>query len=385
VLGRLPMGAGTLALLLLVQDATGSFATAGLVEGFFAAGLAVGLPMLGRIVDRDGHTHVLLAAAVVEAAALTSLVIVADSGASIPGMCAVALVAGAATPPLGLCMRGIWSAALGEDDDRLQSAFAIEAVIVEIVFICGPLLAAALAAGISPSAGVLTFAGLSLVGTLTFAASEASRSWQPMARAERHWAGALRAPGLLVIGAAAAGFGLGQGILEVTLTAFGGDHGSTAIAGPLISMQAGASMIGGLWYGARRWRSDPADRFALLNVLLAVGFAPLVLAGSVGGLAVLMILPGLALAPVTSTCYLLISRVAPPGTATEGFGWSITATVVGAGIGSALGGSIVNGGHVSAGFLAAFAGVALGATAALVGRRTLATPASDASSLATPV
>ncbi len=369
IVGRLPIGAGTLTILLLVHAATGSFADAGVAGAFMAAGMAIGLPQLGRLVDRTGQTRVLVASGLLQAAAFVGLVALAEADAPLGALCAGAFAAGLVGPPLGLCMRGLWAQRLA-DRPELQSAFAIESVIVELVFICGPLLAGGLTAAFSPSVAMLGLAGLVLAGALGFAATEASRTWRGRDPGRRHWAGPLRSPGICAIALASAAFGVGQGALEVTLTAFGGAHGSTAIAGPLLSIQAAASLVAGVLYGSRTWRSNPADRFAAMNALLAIGFAPLALASSVAGLAPLMVLAGLGLAPVTSTLYLLTDRLAPAGTSTEAFGWTITATVVGSAAGSALGGAVVEG-SVRGGFLLAFGGVCASALAAGLARPVL--------------
>jgi MFS family permease len=174
-----------------------------------------------------------------------------------------------------------------------------------------------------------------------------------------------------VLGAASIGFGFANGALVLALTAFGKEHGTTEIVGAFIAIQAVASMIGGVWYGTRKWDSPPWERYSRLILLLAIGFAPLALVSSVELMGLLMVFAGLAIAPTTVVEYLLIDGVAPPGTSTEALGWVITATVVGSGIGSVAGGAIVNGGHVSLGFVAAFAGIAVAWLCSALGRPAL--------------
>src|SRR5919197_244024 len=108
VLGRLSVGMTGLAVVLLVRDAGGSYALAGVVAGAFALGAGVSAPLMGRIVDRRGQTLVLLASAVVAAAAFAGLALVAEVGprALLP---VIAAVAGATLPPIGACMRMLWS------------------------------------------------------------------------------------------------------------------------------------------------------------------------------------------------------------------------------------------------------------------------------------
>jgi MFS family permease len=295
LIGRLPLSLSGLAAIFLVQSETGSFADAGVIEACFTVGAAVGLPALGRLVDRVGQTRVLIPTSLISAGALGAFVAVAQHGASVAAMGALNVVAGLTFPPISQCMRGLWASLL-DDEDSLQSAYALDAVVVEFTFICGPLLAGVIAASASPSAAVITGLALSLSGSLLFAASDASRDWRPAA-ALTHWAGPLRAPGIRVLAFTSLGFGLANGALTLALTAFGHRHGATEIVGPFISIQAVASMLGGLWYGARRWSSPPENRYPRLNLLFALGFVPLVFATTLPAMGSLMLLAGLTIAP----------------------------------------------------------------------------------------
>lgn len=369
--GRLPLGATGLAVILLVRSTTGSFADAGLVEAAFTLGAAVGVPTLGRLIDRRGQTAVLVASSVASSAALVAFVVSAHDGGSVAFFAAMNLLAGALVPPLSLCMRSLWGTLLRGDEPGLQAAYALDAVMIELAFITGPLITAGLAVAVSPSAAVLAAAALATAGGLAFATSRASRQWRGL-DGPRHWAGALRSPGIRVLGLGSFGLGFANGALILALTAFGAEHGSPEAVGVLISIQAVASMVGGIWYGTRHWRAPLERRFAVAMTLLGLGFAPLVLAPSIVAMAALITLAGFALAPSTAIEYLLIDRIAPRGTTTEAFGWVITAAVAGAGAGEAIAGAVVNGGHITEGLLLALLGALGGAVVAIAGRRYLA-------------
>ena len=79
--GSMPIGMFGLAILLLAQDATGSFAVAGRVVGAFGIGNALGAVAHGRLMDRLGQTRVLRAAAVIHVVGLVALVLAAAEGA----------------------------------------------------------------------------------------------------------------------------------------------------------------------------------------------------------------------------------------------------------------------------------------------------------------
>src|SRR2546423_15640369 len=72
IVGRLPVGMSGLAILLLVQGASDSFATGGAATGCYVAGLACVAPLIGRIIDRSGPRAVLATCALLFPAALAA-------------------------------------------------------------------------------------------------------------------------------------------------------------------------------------------------------------------------------------------------------------------------------------------------------------------------
>jgi predicted MFS family arabinose efflux permease len=361
-IGRLPFAAETLAVLLLVQGATGSFADAGLVNACYSIGAAAGLPIQGRIVDRIGQTRVIATATAINAIALIGLVLLAEDGASLPGMCAVAVGAGFAIPPLGTSIRTLWSE-LVRDQQLRQSAFALDAVTVEVAFIVGPLLAALVIGIASPAAGVLMNVGLSILGSTLFALSRASRSW----RGQPHGlglAGPLRSGGVLTLMGVGVGLGVAVGAVELGMTAVAADRGMRELGGALLATQAAGSLIGGLVYGSRTWRTPGARRLGLLSVALALTTIPLVVTPSLEATFPLALLSGLTLAPTVSVLYVLLDSVAPAGTATEATGWVLTAFVSGASAGAGVAGAAVNASGPHAGLAVGLAGTVFAAAVA---------------------
>ncbi|HWJ50480.1 MAG TPA: MFS transporter, partial [Solirubrobacteraceae bacterium] len=177
VLGRLPSGMFSLAIVLLVHGQTGSFLDAGLAVGAFALAGAVMGPPLGALVDRIGQAPVLIPAAAVQATLLVILVAMARAEEPVANLVAVAALAGAATPPIAGCIRALWSA-IAKDPETLEIAYTLDATTQEIIWTLGPLLVGATAGLASPSAAVLLCAGITLCGTVMFATSELSSGWQ---------------------------------------------------------------------------------------------------------------------------------------------------------------------------------------------------------------
>jgi MFS family permease len=82
MVGRLPIGISGLAILILVQSTSGSFAQGGAATGCYVAGLAAIAPLLGRLIDRYGPRLVLTAAGLLFPAALVALVASVATGAA---------------------------------------------------------------------------------------------------------------------------------------------------------------------------------------------------------------------------------------------------------------------------------------------------------------
>jgi hypothetical protein len=376
VIGRLPIAALSLATILLVRAETGSFAVAGAVEACFAVAAAVSLPVQGRLVDRFGQTRLLLVCAVLSPLALIALVRAAEGGASPATLGAIGALCGASMPPLSSCMRTLWSS-LVPDEGLRQSAFALDAVLLEVSFIAGPLGTAVLVAAGSPQAAVLANAGCASAGTLIFAASRASRAWRGSPR-RTGWAGPLRSPGIVVLIFAELGFGIALGAMEISTTAFATHHGSGSLAGALIAVQAAASLTGGLWYGSRQHAGSAGERYPRLCLVVALGFAPLLLMSSLASAFPLMAISGFAFAPASAVLYMLIDELAPAGSETEASTWMITSVVAGVAAGNAIGGSLVSGGHSSHGFAAALVAALLAWAIAERGRQALRPAAAPA-------
>jgi MFS family permease len=372
VLARMPIGIDSLAMVLFVRAETGSFATAGLVAGAFGIGSGLTSPIQGRLIDRHGHARVMLPLAALHAMALGALVALGLSGAPGAALVGCGLAAGASIPPVGSVVRPLLPRLLGDDQYLLPTAYAVDGIAIEMVFITGPLLTAVIVSLGSPAAALLVSCGFVIVGTLVLVTAPASRAWQPTAGDhERHLLGALASPGVRTIVAATAPIGFALGATEVTMTAFASDHGSRAAAGALLALWAVGSGLGGLAYGAREHGSAPGPRWVRIAVVFPLCSVPLLAAPSIAVMTGLAVIAGLCLAPYMAAANQLVGDVAPPGAVTEAFAWPITAIAIGAAAGSAAAGAIAQSVGWREGFVAVVAAGLVAGTVALVGRRTV--------------
>jgi predicted MFS family arabinose efflux permease len=356
----------SLALLVHARDATGSYAIAGLVSGAYAVASAISSPMLGRVIDRCGQTRVLVGGAAVTAAAL-----VADGllGPGVPALLLIGLGAatGLATPPLDACVRSLLPA-IAPDPRRLPALFALESTVLEVTYVAGPPLALGLGS-VWSSGGALIVCGLVIFGgTLVFAAQPASRRWRPEPVSSRRRGGALRSPAIRILVVISLGTGTVFGATEVGITAAAHALGASTAAGPLLALWGAGSLIGGLVATRLGGAARDARGLIPLVVALAVTHGALILTtGSVVATAVVITLAGATIAPTESSIYAMIDAAAPAGTRTEAYSWLGTASLVGASLGMAIAGALVQtGGPLKAFALVGVAG-GLAALAAVIG------------------
>lgn len=372
VLARMPIGIDSLAIVLFVRGETGSFASAGVAAAAFGLGSGVTSPAQGRLIDRHGHARVMVPLALAHATSLGALVALGLAGAPVVVLVLCALAAGASVPPVGFVVRPMLLRLLGDRDDLLPSAFALDGIAIEMVFIAGPLLTALVVSVASPAAALVVAIGFALAGTLVLVTSPASRGWEPAEPEHaRHLLGALASPGVRTLVAATAPVGFALGATEVTMTAFASDHGSRAAAGALLALWAVGSAIGGLAYGSRDHALDPGARWVRLATVYPLLSVPLLLGPSILAMAPLSVIAGLCLAPLLAAANQLVGEVAPPGAVTEAFAWPITAIALGASAGSAAAGAIAQSLGWREGFVVVVAAGLVGATVAVARRATV--------------
>lgn len=340
VLGRLPIGISGLAILMLAQDITGSFGRGGAVAACYVAGLAAFAPLLGRLIDRVGPRAILLSCAFAFPAALAALVAALSTQA--PSWLAFFLAAlgGACFPPITVCMRTFLKQQL-KDDGQLAAAYSLESVLIELIFILGPVLVAMFVSLASPAAAVLFAAACGCSGTLLFQRSSALRHWRIEARATASLFGPLATPGfvplLLVILCYASAFGL----VEIGTTAYATESGSPALAGILLGVMSIGSAAGGLVYGSRSWRLPLARQFPLMLCVMGIGIAPLALLPSAWAFGAWCLAAGIAMAPALIMQSMLVARNSRPEHSTEAFTWSSTGLLAGVGVGLTAGGALL--------------------------------------------
>lgn len=365
ILGRLNQSMTGLALLLLITQ-HGSYALAGAVTMSYMVGCCIAGPLLTRLADDHGRRRVLRLSAVAFAAVLTALAYAPPRALVLH---ALALLAGAVTPPITAAVRAALPALV--PDDRRTQVFALESTLQELIFVSGPPLTAAIAAVGGPRAAVVASGVFVLVGTLAFAGdrnAEAGRAARP-ASAGR---GVLHIPGVVRLMVAGAAIVAAFSASALAVVAFISGPTATGEAGLSLAAASLGSLVGGLWFGVRL-RHDSS----LLAHLGAVAgaFLLLLLAPNPLVLTLLLFVWGTTVAPALTLVFQRMSTLPPAWARTTAFGWLGSAMTAGNGVGAAVGGVVVT--HSPrAGFVlaAVLAFVAAGVAEPLRGRRTTNAP-----------
>lgn len=340
LIARLPMGAHGLVLLLFVSQLTGSYALGGAASGAFALSLALSSPPLGRLIDRHGQTRVLVPLALIQAAVHFALA-AAPSDTPAGFLLGGAIAVGLFLPPMGAAARALWSDLIHRDS--LPAAYALEAAVLEAVYIVGPLMIVGAIGAISLRLALIVNGCCVLIGTLWFASSHQSRRWRGAAEEERHWAGPLASRAMRVLLMALVLFGVAIGAMEVGIAAVTSAGGTPSAAGPVLAASGAGSLLGGVLMGRFSAPANPVRRFAFLLLAFAAGSLAWLIAPSPWWLGVAVFVGSIPIAPALATSSALTGEWAPVGTITEAFTWNATSFSAGLAAGSAAAGAFANG------------------------------------------
>ena len=230
-----PIGINALAIILYLRAADRVVRDRRRVAGALAAGAGIGAPVAGaarRPVRRSGACSSRSRSSTPPRWARSSALRRARRArprCSSP----VRPRAGFAIPPTSSVLRSMWPTLLRGRAELLQAAYALDSMMIELIFILGPLLTAVLAAVSSPAGALIVSAASVITGTVVVhrARRRAARS-SPTARRAASRLGAL------VVARRAHRWcsprcppGVGIGMVEVGLPAFCRRRGRRRLAG----------------------------------------------------------------------------------------------------------------------------------------------------------
>ncbi|HTU78385.1 MAG TPA: MFS transporter [Solirubrobacteraceae bacterium] len=347
LLARIPVTAASTALTLrVVLGLHRDFADAGLVATSAAVGVAVGAPLLGRLVDHRGARAALALTTLSEALFWT-----AAAWLRFSWLAPAAFVGGAlALPAFSLARQAI--VALLPVDYR-QAGLSLDSMSVEVSYAIGPALGVLAVTQLGSATAMLAIAaslvvagtGLMVLNPATASTSPPREQTRPSPHPQpgRWWL----TPVALTALAATCAATITLAGTEIALTASMRAFRHVGLLGAVIAVWCFASLVGGFVYGTMTRRREPLVLLGLLAALTML----LALAGTWWGLLLLVIPSGLFCAPLLSCTAEVIARVAPPSVRGRALGLHTSALMFGAAVGAPLAGAVIDRWSPAAGFL----------------------------------
>lgn len=358
LVARFPGGMISLGFLIHIETIFDSYGAAGLVLAATSVGQAVSGPVTSRWMGRWGMRPVLILTTAVSALALTTIAL-----APLPlwGFMLTGLIAGLSYPPVQPAVRTIYPKMV--NSRQLTPLFSLDASAQEIIWIAGPVVVTFVATQVSSVAGIFLSVFFLVVGGAWFISSpELGRVRIP--RSKRRFGVVLARPpvllstvvGFLLVGTCAA--------IEASVVATFGEGG--AEAGVVLAIWSVASLAGGLGFGhvpIGPWALARRMLFVFVGAVLAIfAFEFWTISGA-------LIISGLGIAPALAVMFSIVSASVKFSDTAEAYGWVGTGQLVGAAIGSAVAGFLIDGYGSVGGFVAASGIALLGVLVPVVFRR----------------
>ncbi|WP_084039104.1 MFS transporter [Demequina sp. NBRC 110053] len=366
LLSRLPMSMFNISFILMVQIQYDSYEMAGRVAAIGIVVWALQTVPTSRLVDRIGQRRAMLPLLGLHVTGATiGIVAAVNNGAE--WILWIAVAVASLSGPLGSLTRARWSNILDSDQD-IHTAFALEGVLDEVLFIAGPALATILATAVWAPAGLVVSTIGTVVGLLILLSLRAT---EPAPRGASGGSSlGLRVPPA-VLGAAFIALGLGTmfGAFDISVVGFAEELGHKTLSGVLLGIVSAGSFAGGLLYGARHWSMPLWKRTVIGTVVLAVGFGILTLAGGMVVFAIIGFFAGAAIAPTLTNADTIVQRVVKRDQITEGMSWLRIGMGVGVASGAWIAGYLVDNVGAHAGLY-----TSAGAAVAMVGMALVAAP-----------
>lgn len=252
--------------------------------------------------------------------------------------------AGLFLPRLSPAIRQWWTSVLTDSEER-RRAFALETVVVEGLFMVGPLFVVPLV-HYGPAAPLFVAAALTGAGCGAFLTAVARWPATVSESASKGW-GVLAERRIRIILLSVLALGGTLGALEVCVTAIANRSGlDNGLIGLMLALYSGGSMLGGILYGSIQTQRPLVVQVILAYVWIGGTWAVFAFVGR-PFLVMMPLLIGLGAAPAYTMLSLLLARYGGDTHVAEGYAWFSTAIQAGASLGAASVRHCSEGGHSS--------------------------------------
>ena len=346
-IGRMPIAMDSLAIIFIVVAATDSYALAGALTAVGSIVVGAAEVFWSRQADRRGQAKILLLAVPTRVVSFLIFVILVSKGAPIWTWFVSLIIAESTAISAGGMVRRRWLHILKNDPDNsdghlVNTAYSWEAMVDEIVFILGPVVATSFAVNIAPSAGILAGLVFLAIGLPSLAAMKSTEPpAEPASKQDPHPA-VLRnriVQSIVIPCALLGGF---FGAIGITVVGFAEERNHPESTGWLLAIWAVGSAVAALVNGVIKFKSAHAARFLIYLVALTLATVPLLFVNSIPLLALALFVNGLFIAPLIVNAYGTVENAVPAGQITEALTWVIAGMPLGSAAASALAGIVID-------------------------------------------
>ena len=329
-IARLPVSMVGIGILMYVEAERGSYTIAGAVSGSISIAAAIGGPLSSRLVDKLGQHRVLPIQILLIVLCSMALVVLIPSDVPAPYLFIFSIGSGLAYPSIGALVRSRWTALL-VSGPVLLTAFSIESIIDELIFIVGPTIAATTSVKLHPAAPQIIAMCLLAGGGLWLASM---RNTEPPINKHEGKRGkpVILQNGLIYMWGVHIAIGMFFGAVETSIIAFTKLAGQPIYGGIVMAVWAFGSLLGGFVYGGLHFKSALHNQLIVVTLLLVPATAAMIFVDSILMLALLSIAAGIGISPLLIASAAITQRRSPVGRTTE----AIASMYAGIGLGFAF-------------------------------------------------
>jgi MFS family permease len=346
-IGRMPIAMDSLAIIFIVIAATDSYALAGALTAVGSIVVGAAEVFWSRQADRRGQAKILLLAVPTRVVSFLIFVVLVSKDAPIWTWFVSLIVAESTAISAGGMVRRRWLHILRNDPDNsdghlVNTAYSWEAMVDEIVFILGPVVATSFAVNVAPSAGILAGLVFLAIGWTSLAAMKSTEPPAQPANKENPHPAVLRnriVQSIVIPCALLGGF---FGAIGITVVGFAEERNHPGSTGWLLAIWAVGSAVAAIVNGVIKFKSAHAARFLVYLVALTIATVPLLLVNSIPMLALALFVNGLFIAPLIVNAYGTVENAVPAGQITEALTWVIAGMPLGGALASALAGIVID-------------------------------------------
>jgi len=340
LIARFPLGMVTLGIVLMLNSTHGGFGLPSLVAGSAILACALIGPQLSRLADAHGQTRIAVPAACLALAAYGLLI--AASFLNWPDWTLFITAVGIGfMPNFGAFSRARWSH-LYTGTPLLRTAFALESLCEEIIWMMGPVIVVWCATRWFPQAGVIAAAGLFTLGAVWFCTRTRS---EPALIVRQHRVGekpAIFSAGVLLPALALFALGGFFGVLEIATTAFATRAQMQEKTFYPLSAYAVGSLLTGIAYGLMHWKAPLPRQLLLVSGLFVLTTLPYFFVTDLWVLTLICFIAGATCSPSIIIALALVEHLVPKDRLTESMTWALVSPTIGMAAGFALTGWLVD-------------------------------------------